>query len=146
MYKRKEQPAPCIINEGTIYNKKDMLRALETFENLHYDYVVDGQTVASGEGILLKVFASRHSATLIINNCIFINVLSFDYLNFRTTPDGHTTIELIEPSRQLHLRSLDDDVKIPRPNREIMASVDQFDDEETFALLEEGESDEEEYR
>lgn len=138
MHKDKIEPAPCFVNEGTIFHKKDMLRALETFENLKYEYIVDGQVVQKGEGVLLKVFASRNSATLIINNCIFVNVLSFNYLNFKQLPNGQTAVELIEDSKALRIESTDEEVRPARVNKEILASVDQFDDEETFALLEEG--------
>ncbi len=141
MNKRKDS-APCFINEGTIYHKKDMLRALETLENLKYEYVVDGKVVRRGQGALLKVFASRHSATLVINNCIFVNVLSFDYLNFKSRPGGRTVVELVDAGRTLRLETIDEEIKVPRANREILASVDQFDDEETFALLEEGDEEE----
>ena len=140
---RKIDPAPCFINEGTIYQKKDMLRALETLENLKYEYVVDGNVMHGGKGALLKVFASRNSATLIINNCIFINVLSFDYLNFHST-ESTTTVELMGETTRLVLESIDEQVKVPRPDREILASVDQFDDEETFALLEDGDGEDDE--
>lgn len=141
MSKRRDH-APCFINDGTIYQKKDMLRALETLENLRFQYIVDGEAIKEGQGSLLKVFASRHSATLIINSCVFINVLSFDYLDFKCQPDGHTVIELVEEGRILRLEGIDEDIKVPRANREILASVDQFDDEETFALLEEVDEDE----
>ena len=140
MYKRKD-PAPCFINEGTIYQKKDMLRALETLENLKYKYIINGKAVREGRGAMLKVFASRQSATLVINNCVFINVLSFDYLNFQSDAAGKTNVELVGEGRTLRLESIDEEIKIPSTNREILASVDQFDDEETFAVLEEGEAD-----
>jgi hypothetical protein len=135
--------APCFINEGTIYQKKDMLRALETLENVGYEYIVEGHVVRTGKGAICKVFASRNSATLIINNCVFINVLSFDYLNFRSEPTS-TEIELIEDDRTLRLVTIDEEVKAPETNREMLASVDQFDDEETFALLEDSEAEDEE--
>lgn len=141
--KKRMDMAPCFIDEGTIYQKKDMLRALETLENVHYEFLVERQVVRSGKGALCKVFASRNSATLIINNCVFINVLSFDYLNFRSD-DTETQVELIEENRVLRLQTIDEDVKAPNTNREMLASVDQFDDEETFALLEDGEAEEEE--
>ena len=80
---------------------------------------------------------------MVINNCVFINVLSFDYLNFQSEEDS-TEIELIEDDRTFRLLTIDEDVKAPDTNREMLASVDQFDDEETFALLEDGETDEEE--
>lgn len=141
-YPDKRHRASCLIGEGTIYQKKDMLRSLETFGNLRYEYIVDGKVITKGEGRLTKVFASKNSATLIINRCIFINVFSFDYLNFKTTTKGHTLLELVEDSRMLKLESRETE-KPSRPSREIIASVDHFDDEETFALLEDSESDEE---
>lgn len=135
--------APCFIKEGTIYHKKDMLRALETLENVEYKYIVDKQVVQEGQGAILKVFASRHSATLIINNCVFINVLSFDFLDFYSAANGSAVVELKSDASTLLLNAIDEEIKVPRSDREILASVDQFDDEETFALLEEGEGDEE---
>ena len=141
--KRRMDMAPCFIDEGTIYQKKDMLRALETLENIEYEFLIEGEVVRSGKGALCKVFASRNSATLIINNCVFVNVLSFDYLNFRSD-DKKTTVDLIEDNRILKLLTIDEEVKAPSTNREMLASVDQFDDEETFALLEDGDAEEEE--
>ncbi len=141
--RKRTDAAPCFINEGTIYQKKDMLRALETLENVRYEFIVEGEVVRSGKGVICKVFASRNSATLVINNCVFINVLSFDYLNFLSGEDS-TEIELIEDDRTLKLFTIDEEVKAPDTNREMLASVDQFDDEETFALLEDGEAEEEE--
>lgn len=141
---RQRDSAPCFIDEGTIYQKKDMLRALETLENLKYDYIVDGTTVKSGKGVLLKVFASRNSATIIINSCVFVNVLSFDYLNFCATDGGSTIVELMGHSHVLKLEAIDETLKAPRSDRDILASVDQYDDEETFALLEEGDSEDDE--
>lgn len=135
--------APCFINEGTIYHKKDMLRALETLENVGYEFLIEGESVRTGKGVLCKVFASRNSATLVINNCVFINVLSFDYLNYRSD-DSITRIELIEGNRTLKLETIDEEVKAPNTNRDMLASVDQFDDEETLALLEDGDASEDE--
>lgn len=135
--------APCIINEGTIFNKKDMLRALETFENINYEYIVDGQVVAGGTGELVKVFASKNSATMIINNCVFINVLSFNYLNFRTLESGHTEVELMADSRILRMNSTNNESRPSMVVKDSQPSVDQFADEETFALLEESENEDE---
>ena len=135
--------APCIINEGTIYHKKDMLRALETFEGLDYHYIVDGKTVASGSGDLIKVFASKNSATMIVNDSVFINVLSFSYLNFKRLDDSMTEVELIAESRSLKLISIDKESSSDRITKEIQPTIGQFADEETFALLEENEAEDE---
>ncbi len=135
--------APCIINEGTIYHKKDMLRALETFEGLDYNYIVDGKTISSGSGELVKVFASKNSATMIVNDCVFINVQSFNYLNFRELDNAETEIELIADSRSLKLKSSDRESAPRQAAKEIQPTIGQFADEETFALLEENEIEDE---
>ena len=36
--------APCLIGRGTLADPRDMLRALETLENLEYRFVVHGET------------------------------------------------------------------------------------------------------
>lgn len=128
--------APCIIGEGTIYQKKDMLRALETIDGVVYNYRVDGRVVSEGEGNIMKVFASKTAATLVINNCLFLNVFSFNYLNFRTLESGQTEIELIDESRLLRLIATNEELPPARIEKQAMREVDQYDDDETFALLE----------
>ncbi len=135
--------APCIINEGTIYHKKDMLRALETFESLDYHYIVDGKSVASGCGELIKVFASKNSATMIVNDSVFINVLSFSYLNFKQLDNRRTELELIAESRSLKLTSSINENPMRQIAGETQPTINQFADEETFALLEESETEDE---
>ncbi|MCL4498629.1 MAG: hypothetical protein M1548_02700 [Actinobacteria bacterium] len=129
-------PAPCIISEGTLINKKDMTRALETFENVKYVYSVDGGIISQGEGVIVKVFSSRETSTLIVNGCIFLNVLSFDYLRFSPHKKGLTKIELIEDTKTLKLVPLEEDSKkLIRSNRELLASSQLSFDEESPAQL-----------
>jgi len=144
MSKSKHIGAPCIIGEGTIYNKKDMLRALETVDGLRYEDYVDGKLIAAGEASLAKAFASRNSATLLIKGCLFVNVFSFNYLNFCTLPNGETEIELIGDARTLRLIASDeDDIPNARSKRSPGIDVEEYGDDETYALLEDIEEDDE---
>jgi len=74
--------APTMIGRGTLSNFRDMLRALETIENVEYRYVVHGEVVSEGSAALVKLMADPESATLVVNECLFLNVASFRYLDF----------------------------------------------------------------
>jgi hypothetical protein len=104
--------APCLINEGTIINKKDMVRALETLECVDYSDVIDGKLRSKGEGIIIKVFASKDSSTLIINGSIFLNVMSFDYLAYYINKSNETIVELNSGPRMLRLIPREEDPKL----------------------------------
>lgn len=127
-------PAPCIVNEGILINRKDMFRALETLESVKYAHIVDGNVISQGEGVVVKVFSSPDTSTLVVNGCLFLNILSFNYLRFYTQDNGVTVIELIEDSKTLQLTPIEDDSRrASRINREIFTSARY--DEETPAEL-----------
>lgn len=118
---------PWLIGEGTVINKKDMLRSLETLETVKYTYTVDGRVVDQGEGTVVKVFAGRDSSTLVVNSCLFLNVLSFSHLRFSRAKEGASRIELIDESRRLILVPVVD--KQPRNRvRELVGPPCQFDE------------------
>lgn len=74
--------APCLVGRGTVSHPADMLRALETLENLEYRFVVHGEAVDEGRAALVKLLADPESATLVVNGCLFLNVFSFRFLDF----------------------------------------------------------------
>lgn len=74
--------APCLIGRGTLAAPRDMLRALETLENLEYRFAAHGDVIDEGQAALVKLMADPSSATLVVNGCLFLNVLSFRYLDF----------------------------------------------------------------
>ena len=82
---QKPRLASCLIHNGTVTNPRDMVRALETIETLTYVQSVDGQVMAEGKATLVKIMAEPGSSTILVNDCLFLNVLSFRYLTFTTT-------------------------------------------------------------
>jgi hypothetical protein len=74
--------APCLIGRGTLANPRDMLRALETLENLEYRFIAHGETVDQGRTALVKLMADPESSTIVVNGCLFLNVMSFRYVDF----------------------------------------------------------------
>jgi hypothetical protein len=96
--------APCLIGRGTLSNPRDMLRALETLETLDYRFTAHGTPAGEGRAALVKLMADAESATLVVNGCLFLNVLSFRYLDFEPLGEERwrfllhgdgTTLELI---------------------------------------------------
>jgi hypothetical protein len=96
--------APCLIGRGTLSNPRDMLRALETLETLDYRYTAHDTLADEGRAALVKLMADAESATLVVNGCLFLNVLSFRYLDFEPLAEERwrfvlhgdaTTLELI---------------------------------------------------
>lgn len=136
-----KQPAPCIVDEGILINRTDMLRALETLEGVKYTYIVAGDVIRQGEGVVVKVFLNPETSTLVVNGCLFLNILSFNYLRFSTQDNGLTTLELVEESRTLRLVPIEDDNRrITRINREILTS-NRYDEEMPAELFEDGDDD-----
>lgn len=130
--------APCIIGEGTLFNKRDMIRALETVESVTYYDIIDNQVVSRGEGAVLKVFANKENATLILNGVLFINVSSFRYLHFAPDKRGQMIIDLVNDSRTLRLIPSEEKAKPinSRLSRNILASEEEnYGDGEACASM-----------
>ena len=102
----REPLAPCLISKGTLTHPRDMLRALETIENLDYRYVVDGLAIEEGNAALVKLMADPESATLIVNGCLFLNVSSFRYLDFASAGDDRWAFTLHGDGALLELLSI----------------------------------------
>ncbi len=140
--KNLKKQAPIIINEGTLVNKKDMIRALETLENVSYQYEVDEKIVSQGEGWIVKIFANKENATLIVNECIFINVFSFDYLKFFTNEKGLTTFALVGNGQTLKLISLEENSRANKAQKVIQRERE-IEEEYYSYMADETENDEE---
>jgi hypothetical protein len=96
-------PAPCIIDTGTIVDKRDMQRLLADLTRVQYIHTQDHQVASTGEGCILEVFADPQRSTLIANHTLYLNVLSFDYLELSRSPEQVTYFDLIQDDRQLRL-------------------------------------------
>ena len=135
--------APCLVGTGTLTGPRDMLRALETLENLEYRYLAHGEVIDEGRASLVKLMADPESATLIVNGCLFLNVMSFRYLDFEPVAeeswrftlhgDGSTLVltsvpeaeEEAEQAKRPHLLSEE-----TVPDFESLIALDEEDDEE----------------
>ena len=96
-------PAPCIIDSGIIVNKDDMRRLLNDLGRVYYVHILDDKVKSEGEGWVLEVFAHPHQSTLVVNETLYINVQSFDYLEIAQSPERKPQLNLIQDNRQLRL-------------------------------------------
>ena len=135
--------APCLIGSGTLTHPRDMLRALETIDNLEYSFAVHGDIVSEGRAALVKLMADPESSTLVVNECLFLNVMSFRYLDFEQLSEDSWGFTLFGDGSTLRLVSLpetdegSEDAKRPHllleetiPDFESIIMFDDEDDEE----------------
>lgn len=111
--------APCLIGRGTTGNPRDMLRALETLENVEYRFSTHGELADEGSATLVKLMADHESATMVVNGCLFLNVLSFRYLDFEPAEEGRWRFVLHGDSLGLELVSHPESEDSGAPNRQM---------------------------
>lgn len=99
---------PLLVGDGTLTNPRDMVRALETVETFAYTYRVDGDLITEGKATLVRIMADDESASVLVNGCLFLNVASFQYLNFHTDAESQTRIELFVEGAVLEITPLDE--------------------------------------
>jgi hypothetical protein len=96
-------PAPCIINTGVIVNKLDIRRLLVDLGRVQYVYSLNGEVYSEGEGDVMEVFSSRRRSTLVVNQALYLNVCSFDYLALNQSPEKQTYFDLTQEGWCLRL-------------------------------------------
>lgn len=96
-------PAPCLVDEGTVINKKDMLRILQHLGRVRYCHMQGQTLLKQGEGYVIEVFSDPHQATLVANRSLHINVNSFDYLEMGQLSGQQSFFDLIQDGWHLRL-------------------------------------------
>lgn len=99
---------PLLVGDGTLTNPRDMVRALETVETFAYRYLVDGELITEGKATLVRIMADDESASVLVNSCMFLNVASFQYLNFHTDEAGQARLDLFVEGALLEITPLDE--------------------------------------
>ncbi|MDZ4654920.1 MAG: hypothetical protein U1F44_03505 [Coriobacteriia bacterium] len=131
---------PCLVDTGTLTHPRDMVRAMETVEALDYTYTVDSEPISAGRVALVKIMADPESSTILVNGCLFLNVMSFTYLNFGTDEDGNSHFELHADGVVLRITPVDEPVT-PSSGRPIIRLMEDgtFDAQSFVALDDEDE-------
>lgn len=101
-------PAPCLVDAGTVVNKSDMLRLLQDLGQVRYTHTQDDRVISEGEGYVMEVFAEPKQSTLVANRTLYLNVLSFDYLEMGQLDSNQSHFDLVQDSWRLRLVPLSD--------------------------------------
>ena len=102
-------PAPCIVDNGIVDQKQDMLRLLRSLRRVRYIHRQDDEITNMGEGCVMEAFCDPLQATLVANHSLYLNAHSFDYLEIitKSTETGaETTFALVQENRCLCLTPL----------------------------------------
>ncbi|RZM76589.1 hypothetical protein [Leptolyngbya iicbica] len=104
-------PAPCLVDQGIVVNKTDMLRLLSDLGQVNYTDMHEDGVLSSGTGYVMDVFAEPGVSTLVANQSLYLNVYSFDYIQLDKLPDNQTCFKLFQESRCLQLVPLTSPIK-----------------------------------
>jgi hypothetical protein len=96
-------PAPCVVATGILVNKSDIKRLLQDLTWVRYQHCLDGEVKEEGEGWIVEVFDDEQQATLVVNQSLYLNLHSFDYLALKQSEAGKTYFELLQDNRVLRL-------------------------------------------
>ncbi|PZO15725.1 MAG: hypothetical protein DCF25_13305 [Leptolyngbya foveolarum] len=102
-------PAACIVDNGIVVQKQDMLRLLRSLRRVGYIYRQDDEITNTGEGCVMEAFCDPQQATIVANHSLYLNAHSFDYIEIITncTENGvETTFALVQENRCLCLTPL----------------------------------------
>ena len=94
---------PCIVDEGLVVNRKDMVRILRDLGHVKYADIHDGQVRREGEGLIYSVFDNYNRSTIFVNKRLYINVNSFSHLQLTQLEGGQAAIDLVEATRTVRL-------------------------------------------
>lgn len=135
--------APCMIARGTVHFPKDMIRALETLEAVQYTWTVDACVQSAGTASLVKLSADPASTTMIVNGCLFLNVMSFRFLDFAQNADGTWGFRLHGDGSSLLLVTIPETEEERDSRRDQLRLLDEAEvDLETLLALDDEDDDE----
>lgn len=97
-----EHLLPCIVQIGTLYTTKDMLKALEDLYFVRYEYLNRGNIIAFGEGFIMNVMYNKTGeSTLVFNKRLYLNLASFAYLEVETVSEDITNFNLVADNKMV---------------------------------------------
>lgn len=141
---RTNQLSSCFVHNGTVSSPRDMVRALETIEGLTYRQIVDGELLAEGRATLVKLMVEPGAATILVNGCLFLNVLSFRHLTFETDESGACTFELAGDGMRLVMQPTEDAEEpssVPSPRVARLIEAEAYDTD-AYVVLDDDDEDE----
>lgn len=102
---------PCIVDEGIIANRRDMVRVLRDLGHVRYTDMIGDEVRAAGEGLVSQVFSHESAATIVANRRLYVNVNGFDFMRLTRGGEHAVAFELVFEARTLRLEPLSDPLR-----------------------------------
>lgn len=113
---RSKNKIQFIVNDGILYNKRDILMLLRDLGNVIYYEVKSGTVVNKGRGYIMRVSSSSEEPTLFLAGRIYINVTVFDYMRVhKVKGSDRTMFELFGGDRVIKIIPDDKQGQAPLP-------------------------------
>lgn len=101
---KKKNRLQFIVNNGIVYNKRDILMLLRDLGNVAYYEIFRGRVINKGKGYIMRVCANSEDPTLFLSGRIYINVNVLDYMKVKKVKGStHTLFELISGEKVIKL-------------------------------------------
>lgn len=105
----------CLVDEGTLINRRDMVRILRDLGQVRYQELVDGALTRQGEGLIVNVVSSESASTIVVNKRLYLNVNGFDHMQLGCDEAGGSTLDLVSEGRTLRLIPVTDPITDQTP-------------------------------
>jgi len=103
----------CIVDEGVLVQRRDMVRVLRDLGQVRYQQWQDGRLRRQGEGVIVQVTSNDRSATVVLNKRLYLNVNAFDYLQLGCDEAGGAWVDMVSDGMSLRLIPLTDPMDTP---------------------------------
>lgn len=120
---------PCIIDNGIIFNPKDIQKVLRDLGQVNYSYIINGQVKGSGEGYIVSVVANTSSANIIVNKRVYLNVNGFEYMQIKNE-ENQAFVDLISQDTILRFLPVNTNVEEIQNSEIILAHPSDLTDDE----------------
>jgi len=92
----------CVVDEGILLNRRDIVRVLRDLGLVQYLDLHDGIARSTGEGYITSVVANHNTSTIIANKRIYLNAHNFEYLRLGRD-NGQAYFDLVDRDRTIRL-------------------------------------------
>lgn len=105
-----------IVNQGILYNKRDIYLVLRDLGYVEYVEQNPDKTINRGRGYIMRLSNNDSDPTLFISGRIYINVSIFDFMQILNNPKKEMPVfELVHGKRKISILPLEEEVPIVVP-------------------------------
>ncbi len=105
-----------IVNQGILYNKRDIYLVLRDLGYVEYVEQNPDKTINRGRGYIMRLSNNDSDPTLFISGRIYINVSIFDFMQILNNPKKEMPVfELVHGKRKVTILPLEEEAPVITP-------------------------------